>query len=81
MPYMLRALNDCPTYICKTVEEETEALSNLIDFKKCSVDDVISLAMLFGVHARNPEAPPIEIMGIHAEHISEEEYEKWQKAF
>lgn len=81
MPYMVRALNDCPVYICKTVTETAEALERTVKLAKLAPAEAAIAAVVFGVHYSEPDAEPIELFGIRAEHLPEEDYEKWQKAF
>lgn len=81
MPYIVRYLEDCPVYICKTAEEAAEALDKVVKLARLTPAEATIVAVVFGVHYSFPDAEPVELYGIRGEHLPEEEYEKWLKAF
>lgn len=81
MPYMIRYLEDCPVYICKTAEESAEALDKVVKLARLTPTEALIVAIVFGAHYANPKAVRHELFGISVEHLTEEECDLWQKAF
>ena len=81
MPYLVRGEHDCPVYVCKTEKEKMDAIGRLIEAVPLSFLELIAYAAIIAGHEVFTTPNSIEIAGIRVERISEEEYEKWQRAF
>jgi hypothetical protein len=73
--------NVCTVCLCHDEKEIAQAVFNLAELIDIPLSTRFAALPFIALFLINPERGPFEFEGISLRHLSEEEEDKWQKAF